>query len=207
MKIQVNDKGVALVTALLLTLISLAITMALLAFVIAGTRMSASQKRYRSALSAAYGGVEVATKDVIPLVFQGFTSSSLRSSFSTIQLSVVSSNACLRQKLFTPSSAWTTAVCGANAKVLDATVSPDFRFTLSGKNAQSHYNIAAKIVDTIPGNSDPSGMDMLDPGMAVAGSSPGISPMHLPSLVSMEVEGTQGTRSEEKADISILYAY
>jgi hypothetical protein len=47
----------------------------------------------------------------------------------------------------------------------------------------------------------------LDPGMAVAGSSAGISPMHLPAMVTLEVEGTQGNKPQEKADLSVLYAY
>jgi cysteine sulfinate desulfinase/cysteine desulfurase-like protein len=200
-----NEQGVALVTALLLTLISLAITMALLSFILAGTRMSASQKRYHNALSAAYGGIEVSTRDLIPKIFNGYSSNSLTTSFSTINLAVHSSNACLQQKLFLRSSDWTA--CGTSATVSNAAVAPDVRFTLQGINNQSNFNIAAKIVDTVPGNSDPSGTEMLDAGMAVAGTSPGVSPMHLPSLITIEVEGTQGSKPQEKADLSVLYAY
>jgi hypothetical protein len=206
MKVMSNEKGVALVTSLLITLISLAIAMALLAFVIAGTKMSAAQKRYRNSLSAAYGGVEVTTRDLIPKIFMGYSSSALTSSFSTINLSVQTSNACLRQKLFLPTNQWTTSVCGANATTQSAAIAPDFRFTLTGTNAASNFNLFAKIVDTVPGNSDSSGVN-LDPGMAVAGSSPGISPMHLPAMITLEVEGSQGTKPQEKADLSVLYAY
>jgi hypothetical protein len=206
MKILGSEKGVALVTSLLLTLLSLAITMALLSFIIAGTKISASQKRYSNSLSAAYGGVEVTTKDLIPKIFMGYTSSVLTSSFSTIKLSVQSSNACLRQKLFLPTNKWTTAVCGNSATTQSAIIAPDFSFTLSGVQGTPDFNLSAKIVDTVPGNSDPSGME-LDPGMAVAGSAPGISPMHLPSMITLEVEGTQGAKPQEKADLSVLYAY
>jgi hypothetical protein len=206
MKILGSEKGVALVTSLLLTLLSLAITMALLSFIIAGTKISASQKRYSNSLSAAYGGVEVTTKDLLPKIFNGYTSSVLSSSFSNINLSVQSSNACLRQKLNLPTNQWTTAVCGASMTTQDAAIAPDFRFTLSGATAATNFNLFAKIIDTVPGNSDPSGVE-LDPGMAVAGSAPGISPMHLPAMVTLEVEGTQGSKPQEKADLSVLYAY
>jgi hypothetical protein len=206
MKILGSEKGVALVTALLLTLLSLAITMALLTFILAGTKISAGQKRYSNSLSAAYGGVEVTTKDLIPKIFNGYTSSYLSTSFSTINLSVQASSACLRQKLFLPTNKWTTAVCGTTATTQSAQITPDFRFTLSGVTAASNFNLFAKIIDTVPGNSDPSGVE-LDPGMAVAGSAAGISPMHLPAMVTLEVEGTQGNNPQEKADLSVLYAY
>ena len=206
MKILGSEKGVALVTALLLTMLSLAITMALLTFIIAGTKMSAAQKRYSSSLAAAYGGVELATKDLLPKIFNGYSSSGLTSTFSNVSLSVQSSSACLRQKMYLPTNQWTTAVCGAAATSQDPTSSPDFRFTLRGTGTGPSFNLFAKIVDTIPGNSDPSGME-LDAGMAVAGSSPGISPMHLPAMMTLEVEGSQGSKPQEKADLSVLYAY
>ena len=95
-----NSEGVALVTALVLTLISLAISMALLSFILAETRMTASQKRYRSSLAAAYGGVEITTMDIIPKIFQGYSSSVLVRSYAPLDIfSVTASNDCLRQKL------------------------------------------------------------------------------------------------------------
>ena len=206
MKILGGEKGVALVTALLLTLLSLAITMALLSFIIAGTKISAGQKRYSNSLSAAYGGVEVTTKDLIPKIFFGYTSSSLSTSFSAINLSVQSSTTCIRQKLYLPTNKWTTAACGASATTQNAQLAPDFKFTLSGVTAATNFNVFAKIIDTVPGNSDPSGVD-LDPGMAVAGAAAGISPMHLPAMITLEVEGSQGANPQEKADLSVLYAY
>jgi len=208
MKILVNTQGVALVTALLLTLISLTITMGLLTFIIAGTKISASHKRYSNSLAAAYGGVEVAAKDLIPKIFGNMTSSVLTSTFSNIHLSLQSSNACIRQKLNLPTSQWdivNTCLPGATSR--NAAIAPDFTFTLSGQTSATNFNLSAKIVDTVPGNSDPSGTTMLDPGMAVAGTTPGISPMHLPAMLTIEVEGTQGNNPQEKADLSALYAY
>lgn len=207
MRLLISDKGVALVTSLLLTLISLAITLALLSFIVAGTKISASHRRYSNSLSAAYGGVDVTTKDLVPKLFAGSGVNVLTSTFSSINLSVQSSSDCLTQKLFTPTSQWTTAVCGVNATTQNAVIAPDFRFTLNGTTAATHYNVFAKIIDTVPGNSDMSGVADLDPGIAVAGSNPGVSPQHLPAMITLEVEGSQGSNPREKADLSVLYAY
>ncbi len=60
-----NERGVALVMALILTLIILAAVSALLYLVTQGTMMSGYQKRYQTALEAAKGGMELATKEII----------------------------------------------------------------------------------------------------------------------------------------------
>jgi hypothetical protein len=51
-----DQKGAALVTALMLTLLALVISTTLLYVVMAGSRLSGSHKRYRTALAAAKGG-------------------------------------------------------------------------------------------------------------------------------------------------------
>src|SRR5512138_531570 len=74
MKKLQNQDGIALITALMFTLISLGMIMALLYYVLAGTRMSGAQKRYRNALEASYGGTEFITKAVIPRLFNNYSS-------------------------------------------------------------------------------------------------------------------------------------
>ena len=59
-----NERGVALVTALLLTLISLAIVLSALYFVTQQTQLSGASKRYKNVLDATHGGVEVYTKEI-----------------------------------------------------------------------------------------------------------------------------------------------
>ena len=200
-----EKRGIVLVTALALTLISLIISMALLSFITMGTRMSASQKRYRSALSAAYGGVEISAMEIIPKIFNGYSSSSLVKAFSgSTTLMVYVSNECLQQKINFTSDKWTA--CGPDATIPSASQSPDFIFTLKGIDNNSAFNMKSKIFDTFPGNSDPSGVE-LDSGMSVAGTPSGISPKHIPALISIEVEGTQGLNPQEKAELSVLYSY
>src|SRR6185369_11411972 len=60
-----NNKGIALVTSLMFTMISLVICMALLHMIISGAQTSGAYKRYRTALDASYGGSEIVARDLI----------------------------------------------------------------------------------------------------------------------------------------------
>ena len=200
-----NEKGIALVTSLLLTLISLAFVLALLYVVTQSTKASGSQKRYRNALEASHGGVEVVTKEIIPKLFTGYPASNLSTDFSTINLSVLSSSACIEQKMTLPNGKW--SACSANSTTLDPKVSYDLTFRLQNIAGQPGFRVYAKIVDTAPGNTDPSGIDYLDSGGGVASSSPGVSPKHLPGMYRLEVQGERDVNPEEKAKLSVLYAY
>lgn len=198
-----NENGIALLTALMFTLIALGIIMALLQMVLMGTKMSASQKVYRNSLEASYGGVDLVAKEIIPKLFGRYSSGSdsLISTFGgSSKISLVLGPS-LQDKLEKdrrtgwPSSASTTP---------DAKISPDITFKLSGTNG--NFMVYNKIVDTVTGNSDVSGRD-LDPGIGVAGSGSGIAPKHSPHLITLEVQGERETNPKEKAMLSVLYAY
>ena len=204
MAILREEKGAALVTALMLTMLSLVISMALLYSVTMGTKISASQKRYRTALAAAHGGVELFTREIIPLLFQsGITRESVQSQFSLVNLQLPQ-YACLQQKLNTPTGKWTCA----DPDPSDPTVSPDVTFQLSGSATDQGFNVSAKIVDSVPGNTDNSGMEYLDAGNSVAGTDEVIHPQHVPGLYDIAVQGVRrGGNNSEKARLSVLYAY
>lgn len=196
-----NERGIALVTALMLTLISLAIVLSLLYIVTQGTKVSAVHKRYKTSLEASYGGVEVFTKEVIPMVLQG-------TSLSTLIMTANPSTAspCFISKLSNAPSSW-GAVCGPDSRTTDPKVQPDLMLTLQGSGLQPNFTVYAKIVDTMPGNSDTSGIDMLDSGAGVAYGSSGVSPKHMPATYRIEVQGEREKNPLEKANLSILYAY
>lgn len=205
MKTIRNEKGVALVTALLLTLVALAIVMAVLYFVMQGTQLSAAQKRYKNSLEASHGGAEVFTKEIIPYVFANNTTGGLATKFTGINLQIPVSNACFQQKLYSPTSQWTN--CSADSKTLDPKSKPDMILKLNGLLTQPGFNVATKIVDTSPGNSDMSGFALLDSGSGVTGTSSGVSPKHIPAQYRIEVEGERESNSKEKAQLTVLYAY
>ncbi|GLI37063.1 pilus assembly protein PilX [Geobacter hydrogenophilus] len=194
-----NERGVALVTALMLTLISLAIAMSLLYMVLSGTKMSAAQKRYKSSLEASHGAVELFTRQVIDRAFQGYSSAAIENDFAAVDLKMVNS-ACFQDKIGKPTSQWSSG-CSSTVEPADA---PDMTAKLSGTD--TNFTVYGKIVDTVPGNSDLSGIQ-LDSGAGVAGTGSGISPQHLPGLYTLEVQAESQANAREKARLSVLYEY
>ena len=211
MKTVNNEKGVALVTALMLTLVMLAICMTLLYMVTQSTKSSASQKRYSTAVAASYGGTEI-LKDVIPRLM---SYSSARSAvptvtgFNNINLAFPAADSdldCLTQKLRRNTNEW--SACGAANTKVDARSKPDFTFNLNGITPGQGYKVYTKIVSTVAGNSDMSGVDFLESGLGVAQAGGGvIAPQHFPSMFTIEVAGEKAVQAKERAELSVLYAY
>ncbi len=128
-----DERGVALVMALILSLIVLAAVSAMLYLVTQGTMISGFQKRYQTAQEAAKGGMELATKEIISRAIasafldqiQGTDANltsmknSIGSDYSEILLSftAATSTACLRNKLLLSTKIGTTnnwASCSAD---------------------------------------------------------------------------------------------
>jgi len=207
MRILSCEDGAALVTALMLTMLSLVVALTLLYTVTAGTRISASQKRYRSALAAAHGGVQLVTREIIPRLLQlnPQTQAGLHDDFSLIGLRLPGYG-CLQQKLSSPTGSWSS--CSAVQSNADPADAPDLTFTLGGSlSSDPGYQVSVKIVDVVPGNSDASGgNDLLESGSSVSGREEVIQPQHVSGLYSISVQGA-GEASREKARLSLLYAY
>ena len=214
-----NEKGIALVTALLLTLISLAIILAVVSLSNQGTRISALQKRYQTAREASNGGVEVVTKDIIPAAISGTLLSAVRTSLPSAYQSMISLNTaaftnldnCFQDKMTKATASWSSA-CTADNKSLDLkktdnTNIADMTITLSGISPQPNFRVYAKIVDTVPGNTDTSGMSLLG-GTGVVDSGSGIvTPQHFPYIYRIELQGERETNPDERSNLSVLYAY
>ena len=205
MKALRNEHGVALVTSLLLTLISLGVVMALLLMILQQTKLSAAHKRYKSSLEASHGAVQLITKELIPLMFSSAINptATLKAEFASINLDT-SSDGCLQQKLMNLPAKWTS--CGSNSNSYNLKTDWDMTFKLAGTTGPG-YQVYAKIVDTQPGNSDTSGSDLLDGGAGVTGSSAGVAPKHIPATYRIETQGESVANPREKAVLSVLYAY
>ncbi|MDD2580541.1 MAG: pilus assembly protein PilX [Desulfuromonadaceae bacterium] len=216
MKVLRNQDGIALITALMFTLICLGMIMTLLYYVLAGTKMSAAQKRYRSALEASYGGTEFITQTIIPRLFSSplltdylDKRASLITDFGTNLNLAFTSDAltpnAFYTKLTTSTSAWPSAL----SKTVNPKDMPDLTFTLQGQNAGSKYKVYTKIVDTVAGVGllDASGIDYLDGGLGVAGTSSSTQTPRTPNIYSIEVQGEAAVNPVEKAGLSVLYAY
>lgn len=204
MKILANQKGIALITSLMLTLISLTIIMGLYYLLEQSTKISGAQKRYKTALEASYGGAEVVLKDVIPLVFQGYSTNKIHDQFTAegLDMQFASGTACLKEKLNQPTSEWSSS-CSSTVKAKSMS---DMSFNLQATGASTvPYTVFTKIIDTLKGNSDTSGLQL--EGSGVAESSPVITPQHFPFVYRVEVQAERQVNALEQANLSVLYAY
>jgi hypothetical protein len=200
-----GNKGFALVTSLMLTLISLTIVLALLYMITQGTQQSGLNKKYRTAMEASYGGAEILTKDILPFVLKNYSSATLvadmgsDSNFGRISINV-SSQSCLQAKILKSTSAW-PAACSNTPNPKD---NPDLRFTMAATVGNPFY-VYSKIVDTVSGNTDISGLQLEGAGVAEANSV--LSPQHFPYIYRIEIQGERANNSTAQANIEVLYAY
>ncbi|MFZ3209203.1 MAG: pilus assembly protein PilX [Geobacteraceae bacterium] len=202
-----NEDGIALLTALMFTLLCLGMIMALLYYVTAGTRMSAAQKSYRNSLEASYGGTEFITKTIIPRLFNNYSGgkASLLTDFGAAdKLGLTFTSNALSTKLTTATAEW-----GSLSKTVNPKDAPDLTFTLKGTNSAGDFKVFTKVVDTVAGVGliDTSGIDYLDAGIGVAGSSSSTATPRTPNIYSIEVQGEKAVNPKEKAALSVLYAY
>ncbi|WP_054693577.1 hypothetical protein [Geotalea toluenoxydans] len=166
-----------------------------------------AQKRYRNALEASYGGTELVTRTVIPRPFRqlfGRDKKHFDDFGTSLSLMFPSGNG-LETKLTTATSSWPTTV----SKTVNAKEAPDLTFVLQGATTGNNFKVYTKIVDTVPGVGliDTSGIDYLDAGAGVAGTSATTQTPRTPNLYSFEVQGEAEVNPKEKAALSVLYAY
>jgi uncharacterized membrane protein YgcG len=221
-----NERGIALVTSLMLTLISLGIIMALLFMVTQGIRQSAAQKKYHSVLEASYGSIDFFGKDLLPRLISpaldgtlsttvtSLTSTSGTVNFSSVQLQLPTSTACFTEKLTKPMSGWTS--CSSENRTSDPRSNPDISFVLAGTDNVG-YRVFAKIVATQEGNTDVSGAGgggsgggLVAGGVVSSGGGGGgvINPgTHYPYMYTMEIQGEKATNPDERSRLTVLYAF
>lgn len=211
-----NRKGIALITALLFTLISLAIILALLTIVTQGTRVSGAGKSYSTATEAGYGAVDMVSRDILPAIFKGTFDATYKANLATAVGLSFPLEACFTQKLGAPTSLWTACTTGQPSS-FEPTRSPDMVFNLKAKNDPVGFKVYAKIADTRCGgdttagepcsNSDNTGVDYLDAGSGVTSSSGSVTPQHRPAYYRIEVQSERAVNPNEKSQLSVLYAY
>jgi len=204
-----NDKGIALVTSLMLTLLTLTISMVMLYMVLQSTQMSGAHKRYVNALDAATGGVDIVTMDALPYLLSFAVDSNgtalidrLNASMNlTASLGPGVTDACLQEKL--TSKVWTS--CGTASSNINPKDAPDITFTLQSQlsNAPAGFKVYTKIVSTTPGSTDMSGRNL--EGQSTTGAPPG--DVGAPYLYRIEVSSEKVTNPSERANLSVLYAY
>lgn len=227
-----NQNGIALVTSLMFTVLSLVITMTLLYMVTSGIRTSSAMKRYRSVTQAVYGGTDIMLKDILAkgLMDGKLTDATFKSNMLTYLGSLSSPliSDCLRIKIMNPTGKWTGACADTS---LDATKAYDVKFNLNSASNMP-FTVYSKIVDTmdhrvvvfantstatgmqmqkkvlsIPGNSDPSNVELEGFAVVEKEGSAGDTNPHIPYVYRVEVQAERSQNATEKAKISVQYAF
>ena len=87
-------------------------------------------------------------------------------------------------------------------------MNPDIVFNLKGKADQTKpYVVNMKIIDTVSGNSDKTGV-VLDLGSGVVDDASAlIRIQHFPFLYTIVTDARQQGSTTERANIEVLYAY
>ncbi len=210
-RIQSGERGIALVMVLILAAISLAIMAALVYMITATTQVSGFQKRYNTALEAGKGGAGVMFQTISAAGDPGYIQTTLGGSIPA-QLKNVTVNGsatnCLAAKLNNVTSDWNGAgKCNSDLNIDPGTSDTyDLKFQLGTAQA---YDVYAKIVDTVPGNSSryASGATGLIKSGVISANSGEVPVMSMPYLYTIEVKAVNAGNTAEKADYSILYEY
>ena len=152
--------------------------------------------------------MDVYLKEIIPLAISGATLTNVVAGFATITTAAVTkgsiTDTCFSDKLLKNTGAWGS---GCYDNIVNPKTNPDVTFKLSGTAPATPFNVYVKIVDTVSGNSDTSGV-LLEGFGGVAENQSGVIPIqHFPYLYRLEVQGERKDAPEEKAGFSVLYAY
>ncbi len=191
-----DNSGVALVTALVLTLISLGMIVAALYMLSIGTEISGLFKRYQNSLEAAKGGFKFFTKEFLNRKIGGESLSSIGTYGGNV--SYGTDDATITQKLISGTPDWS---CGDECKSLNVKEAYDLTVSFP-----PNFICYVKLVNTVLGNTDTSGLALEGSGVVEAGSGI-ISPLHFPFMYRIEVQGERGSNPDERAIISGLYLY
>ena len=198
-------------TSLMLTLISLTIVMAVMYMITQSVQQSGMVKRYKTALEASYGGTDIMMKELIPEILKNAESASLfadlEDKYSLISLAVnpdVDMRSCFQRKLTLQVSEWQDDKCVPANQSVNAKELPDLQFNMQAMSG-APYTVYAKIVDTLRGNTDMSGLQL--EGSGVAETLTVLTPKNIPYVYRMEIQAERSTNAVEQSNISVVYAY
>lgn len=213
-----SENGVVLLVVLILSAVALVLITTLIYMITMGTQSSGFQKRYRTALEAGVAGSDVLTQLI-----------ELRGNPTTL--------AALNPVVTVPAGCTGKASSGTSytgllAKVLTSTVtgtggagwsaSCDKSFTIDPTTDTTYdvkfqlgtnptYNVYAKIVTAVEGNTSVSGTpvaELLIKGVVSSNSGGGeIAMTKIPYQYTIEVDAESTVNPSERAKLSVLYQY
>jgi len=214
-----SEKGAVLLLVLILSAVALAVMTTLLYMITVGTQISGTEKRYRTVRDAAYGGWEVmrqvvayqgspatqsaylATLNAAPYSFSSTITTPVAACTGTSENGMFYTG--IQAKLLARTNKW-SAACDSSFTIRPGTTATYDLSMLLG--AVTKYNVYAKIVNTVEGNSanDPGGLR----GRGVVASNAGeVQVTPVPYLYTIEVHAENSANPSERAKLSVLYQY
>lgn len=199
-----NDRGIALVMALILGLIGMLMIVSLLYMAGTGIWTSGSKKRYQTALEASHGGMNFFAKEIIQRGVGGTTLFGMGTYGGIFDpgnpgpTDNTAASAAFNTKLTT------TGIIGDAGYPVS---NPDATMTLAFVAPNPNMTINAAILGSSRGNSGTS-QNVLVGGGVVNSNSGTVTPQHIPYLYQTDIQG-QSTLlfSRERARLSSVYAY
>jgi hypothetical protein len=209
---RIDTKGLALVMVLAIVTVSASLIAVAMYFALTGSEMSALQRKYESSKEASLGAIDIAVKEIIPRAISGETLTGVVGTFQSVA-TVVSGitprsggNTCFTSKLSTVTGSWSSCPSESDSQRMNPTTNPDITFNLKSIAGGRNFVVDMKIIDTIDGNSDTSGLSLSTGGVVDTGSG-AFSGKHYPYLYTIATEGKLQNSTTEKANLEVLYAY
>lgn len=205
-----NEKGIALVMVMIISVIALAIMAALLYMLTSSTQISGMQKRYKTAFEAGVGGADVVYQLLSSRGDPGI--GGINFSWSAA-LPGASTDPCLIAKLNKSTSSTNWAACAADAATyakvtsinIDPTDSKTYDTTFQLGTPPLQYTVYSKIVNTVEGNS--GGEEGLMKSGVISSNSGEVAVVSVPYLYTIELSAENTGNSAERAKLSVLYQY
>ncbi len=198
-----NQKGIALIVALILSLVSLVLIGMALYISTQGTKLSGRLKSYATALSAANGAYEIATT-ILPSIKQ-------QSSFDLSNIDSLKSNneKCLNIKLnnltqnWTSTSGWSYNHCPSLNNATSSNID-DIRNYYDLKYKLGDYYIYIKVTSSSLGNTQLPSQSLSSGGVSSSGLGSKPSPT-MPHLYRIEILSEKN--GSDEVHVTALYAY
>jgi hypothetical protein len=189
-KIVDNEKGIALITALVLSFLGMLMIASLLTMVNTGTWLSGSKKRYHLALDAAHGGLEFITKEIIPTELGG--------------ANLTSNDTYDRVFKLVNTSGWHTKL--TTTGIFDYPNAPDATVTFTPEMGPA-ITVSTTIRSTSRGNSAITNSPLLIGGGVIDNNNGGGGGIHIPYLYQNVTQGQNTTNPIENARLTSIYVY
>ncbi len=203
-----NDKGIALIVAIVFAFIILALVSMALYISMQSTKISGSFRQYRSAVESAVGAFRE-TKEIL-----GYIKNNNAVSFPSNLLD--KKTTCLHYKLNTQTSNWTDSElsdnqCRATSTTLAENINTNYiKNYYDLKYSVGTYLVYVEIVNAAKGNTSGSSASKKLIAGGVTTSKRGTNIIHpptIPSLFRIEVVAESTKNPKDKAHISVVYGY